>query len=111
LMARRLAKPLLLLAEGTQAVAKGDYRPLPALNTSDELGVLTQSFNRMTGQLGDARAAAERNRAAVESARAYLESVLANLSTGVLAFAPDGTLRAANHGALSFLVDELVGFE
>lgn len=111
LMARRLAKPLLLLAEGTQAVAKGDYRPLPALNTSDELGVLTQSFNRMTGQLGDARAAAERNRAAVESARAYLESVLANLSTGVLAFAPDGTLRAANNGAMSILDDELVGFE
>jgi nitrogen fixation/metabolism regulation signal transduction histidine kinase len=48
--------------------------------------VLTQSFNRMTRQLDEARALAERNRAEVEAARAYLESVLANLSAGVLAF-------------------------
>ena len=57
---------------------------------------------------------AERQRlsqAAVESARVYLESVLANLSTGVLAFAPDGTLRAANQGAMAILGDDLAGFE
>ncbi|THF64483.1 HAMP domain-containing protein [Pseudothauera nasutitermitis] len=110
-LARRLAAPLLILAEGTQAVAQGDYSPRQALPARDELGVLTQSFNRMTRQLDDARAAAERNRAAVESARAYLESVLANLSTGVLAFAADGTLRAANRGAMDILGDPLEGFE
>ncbi len=110
-LARRLAAPLLILAEGTQAVAQGDYSPRQALPARDELGVLTQSFNQMTRQLDDARAAAERNRAAVESARAYLESVLANLSTGVLAFAADGTLRAANRGAMEILGDELVGYE
>ncbi len=111
IIARRLAAPLLILAEGTQAVAQGDFSPRQALPARDELGVLTQSFNRMTRQLEEAREAAERNRAAVESARAYLESVLANLSTGVLAFAPDGTLRAANNGAMSILDDELAGFE
>ncbi|MCK2086887.1 ATP-binding protein [Thauera aromatica] len=111
LIARRLAAPLLILAEGTQAVAQGDFSPRQALPAHDELGVLTQSFNRMTRQLEDARAAAERNRTAVESARAYLESVLANLSTGVLAFSADGGLRAANHGALQILDDDLAGFE
>ena len=111
IIARRLAAPLLILAEGTQAVAQGDFSPRQALPASDELGVLTQSFNRMTRQLEDARAVAERNRAAVESARAYLESVLANLSTGVLAFSADGKLRAANHGAMQVLGDELAGFE
>lgn len=111
MIARRLAAPLLILAEGTQAVAQGDYSPRQALPARDELGVLTQSFNRMTRQLEDARAAAERNRAAVESARAYLESVLANLSTGVLAFSAEGGLRAANHGAMQILGDELAGFE
>ena len=110
-LARRLVAPLLILAEGTQAVAQGDYSPRQALPARDELGVLTQSFNRMTRQLDDARAAAERNRAAVESARAYLEGVLANLSAGVLAFAADGTLRAANRGAMTILADELGGFE
>lgn len=110
-IARRLAAPLLILAEGTQAVAQGDYSQRQALPARDELGVLTQSFNRMTRQLEDARAAAERSRTEVESARAYLESVLANLSTGVLAFSPEGHLRAANHGALSILQDDLAGFE
>ena len=111
LIARRLAAPLLILAEGTQAVAQGDFRPRQALPASDELGVLTQSFNRMTRQLQDARAAADSHRSEVESARAYLESVLANLSTGVLAFSADGFLRAANHGALQILEDDLAGFE
>ena len=111
LIARRLAAPLLILAEGTQAVAQGDFSPRQALPANDELGVLTQSFNRMTRQLQEARAAADRNRADVEAARAYLESVLANLSTGVLAFSPEGHLRAANHGALQILEDDLAGFE
>lgn len=110
-LARRLAAPLQILAEGTEAVAQGDYSPRRALPARDELGVLTQSFNQMICQLAEARAAAERNRAAVESARAYLESVLANLSTGVLAFAEDGTLRAANRGAMDILGDSLDGFE
>lgn len=111
LIARRLAAPLLILAEGTQAVAQGDFRPRQALPANDELGVLTQSFNRMTRQLQEARATADNHRAEVESARAYLESVLANLSTGVLAFSAEGYLRAANHGALQILEDDLAGFE
>ena len=110
-IARRLAAPLLILAEGTQAVAQGDFSPRQALPANDELGVLTQSFKRMTRQLQDARGAAERSRAEVEAARAYLESVLAHLSTGVLAFSVDGQLRAANHGALQILADDLAGFE
>ncbi len=110
-LARRLTAPLRLLAEGTQAVAQGDFSPRRALPAHDELGVLTQSFSQMTRQLDEARSQAERNRMAVEGARAYLESVLANLSTGVLAFDPNGTLRAANAGATSILADELIGME
>ncbi|MDY0011940.1 MAG: ATP-binding protein [Rhodocyclaceae bacterium] len=111
LLARRLAAPLLILAEGTQAVAQGDFRPRRAMPARDELGVLIQSFNQMTRQLQDARASADRSRATVESSRAYLESVLNNLSTGVLAFAADSTLRAANLGAMAILQDSLEGFE
>lgn len=110
-LTRRLAAPLLILAEGTQAVAQGDFSPRQALPARDELGVLIQSFNQMTRQLQDARAQAENNRTAVEAARAYLESVLANLSTGVLAFGSDGHLRAANHGAMDILRDDLAGYE
>jgi nitrogen fixation/metabolism regulation signal transduction histidine kinase len=106
-LARRLAAPLLILAEGTQAVAAGDFTPRAALETSDELGVLTQSFNRMTRQLFDARQETERHRSEVEAARTYLESVLANLSSGVLAFDRNFVLRANNHGACAILDDPL----
>ena len=106
-LAKRLAAPLLILAEGTQAVAAGDFTPRAALETHDEMGVLTQSFNRMTRQLDDARNETERHRGQVEAARAYLESVLANLSAGVLAFDRDFVLRATNRGAGAILRDDL----
>ncbi len=84
LIAGNLAQPLLVLAEGTRAVAEGDLSPRPIVATNDELGTLTQSFNTMTGQLFEARSAVERNRAALQSAKAHLESVLANMSAGVI---------------------------
>jgi len=109
LMARRLVAPLYILAEGTQAVAQGDFSPRQAIYSGDELGVLTQSFNRMTRQLDDARRETERHRAELESARGYLESILANLSTGVLVFDRHFVLRTVNEGALTILADDFSG--
>lgn len=99
-LAEHLARPLLILAEGTRAVAAGDFTPRAALPSSDELGVLTQSFNAMTRQLDEARSEAERH-------RAYLESILANLSAGVLVFDDEFALKAANRGARAILGDDL----
>ena len=108
-LARRLSAPLSILAEGTQAVAAGDFTPRQAIYSRDELGVLTQSFNQMTRQLDDARRETERHRTEVESARAYLESILANLSAGVLVFDQHFVLRTANEGALTILNDDFKG--
>lgn len=111
-LARRLSAPLSILAEGTQAVAQGDFSPRQAVYSRDELGVLTQSFNQMTWQLGEARKEADRNRSEVEAARAYLESILANLSAGVLVFDRQFTLRTINEGAINVLgegLEALVG--
>ncbi len=108
-MARRLSAPLSILAEGTQAVAAGDFTPRQAVYSRDELGVLTQSFNQMTRQLDDARKEADRHRAEVESGRAYLESILANLSAGVLVFDRRFMLRNVNEGALNILNDDMEG--
>lgn len=96
LIAGNLAQPLLVLAEGTRAVAEGDLSPRPIVETNDELGTLTQSFNAMTGQLFEARSAVERNRAALQSAKAHLESVLANMSAGVVVMDADGVVVNSN---------------
>ncbi|MCK6389413.1 MAG: ATP-binding protein [Azonexus sp.] len=109
LMARRLVAPLYRLAEGTQAVAQGDFSPRQAVYSGDELGVLTQSFNRMTRQLDDARRETERHRGELESARGYLESILANLSAGVMVFDRRFALRTVNEGALTILEDDFSG--
>lgn len=101
-MARRLVAPMHILAEGTQAVAQGDFSQRQAIYSGDELGVLTQSFNRMTRQLADVRQENDRH-------RAYLESILANLSAGVLVFDRDFLLRTVNGGAVSILADDFSG--
>lgn len=111
LLATDLAQPLLLLAEGTKAVAEGNLSPRPIVATSDELGTLTQSFNTMTLQLADAREAVERNRQALEDAKAYLESVLANMSAGVLVLDDQLRLVTFNASASRILHHDLTPFQ
>ncbi|ACT49081.1 sensor histidine kinase [Methylotenera mobilis] len=112
-LSRRLSEPLTVLAEGTKAIASGDYSTMLPAHGKDELGVLVQSFNSMTQQLGDATKAADRNRARVEAARGYLETILAHLSSGVLALNERGELRTFNEATVNILgisLESYVGF-
>ena len=104
----KLAKPLLLLAEGTKAVAEGNLSPRPIVTTADELGSLTQSFNMMTHQLFDARVAVEKNRTELENAKAYVESVLANMSAGVMVLDQSSNLVTCNESVERILQRSLV---
>ncbi len=106
LIAGDLAQPLLVLAEGTKAVAEGNLSPRPIVATSDELGTLTQSFNTMTRQLSEARASVERNRAALENAKAYLESVLGNMSAGVMVLDKQFRLVTCNESVERILLSD-----
>ncbi|MGP1614189.1 MAG: ATP-binding protein [Pollutimonas bauzanensis] len=102
-VSRRLVRPLLALAAGTQAVGVGDYRPLPEPPAKDEIGQLTRSFNAMTRQLDEARQMVENNRQQLERSNVYLESVLSNLSSGVLVFDEMFRVTMFNQGAQSIL--------
>ena len=108
-IAGNLAQPLLVLAEGTRAVAEGDLSPRPIVATSDELGTLTQSFNTMTGQLFEARSSVERNRAALQSAKAHLESVLENMSAGVIVLDAEFNVVTANEAVERILQHNVAG--
>jgi nitrogen fixation/metabolism regulation signal transduction histidine kinase len=107
LLSRRLSRPLAVLAEGTQAVARGDFSRRAPVTSRDELGTLTQSFNSMTEQLGEARRAAQLHQTEIETAKAYLESILANLSAGVLVFDRGLILRITNTGAEGILRESM----
>ena len=107
-----LTSALGLLAEGTRAVAQGDFTRRQPVVSRDELGVLTESFNTMTAQLAEAQGREQESRRAIETTRAYLESVLGNLSAGVLVFDDAHRLRMVNPSAAVILqqpVADLIG--
>ncbi len=110
LIASDLIRPLLLLAEGTKAVAEGNLSPRPIVASADELGTLTQSFNTMTRQLAEARTTVEKNRAELESAKAYLESVLANMSAGVMVLDEHFRLVTCNDSVTRILQQDCSAF-
>jgi nitrogen fixation/metabolism regulation signal transduction histidine kinase len=99
LLAGSMTAPLVQVAEGTKAVAEGNFRRLREYAGKDELHELTQSFNAMTRQLSEARDAVEARSRELENARAYLERVLTNLSAGVIVLDRELRLVTANHGA------------
>jgi len=105
--ARRLVAPIRELAEGTQAVADGDYSKLLTPGRNDELGFLVNSFNEMTRRIAQARDEARDSQARLEEQHAYLETLLARLSSGVLTVDADGVIHTANNAADSILGAEM----
>lgn len=109
-LAKRLVEPLLTLAEGTQAVAAGDYRQIPEPKQSDEVGQLSRSFNLMTSQLEEARRQVQNNRIQLERSNLYLESILASLTTGVMVLDQLFYVQRVNRGAQIILHKSLADF-
>lgn len=103
--ARRLVQPITDIAEGTRAVAAGDYaKQLPLPKVEDELGLLVSSFNAMTRRVAHAHNALEDSRRKLEEQHNYLDTVLRGLSTGVMALDHQGHLKTANRAA-----DQILG--
>lgn len=98
-----MSAPLAALAAGTRAVAQGDFPQLDQAQSKDELGLLTEMFNRMTNQLSEAKQDNERRQHQAESAKAYLESVLGRLSSGVLSTDAQFRVRSVNQSAAQIL--------
>lgn len=102
-LSARLSQPLEALAEGTRAVAQGNFSGKYPIQSTDELGALTGLFNQMTAQLSDAKKLSEWQQRQVEKSKAYLESVLTHLSSGVLVVDEKFRLRSANPSAAHIL--------
>ncbi len=95
-ISRLVSAPLRDLAEGTGAVARGNYNKELPVTSSDEFGVLVKSFNEMTQRINEAQNTARRSQREAEEQRTYLETVLAHLSSGVLSFDTDLNLLTQN---------------
>ena len=98
-IAERLISPVQQLMQATRAVARGDFDTKVPLTQRDEIGFLVNSFNDMTQRLALARQEALSSEQRLEGERSKLEVILAGLTTGVVSFAPDFTIRTANKAA------------
>ncbi len=105
-VARGITVPLQKLAEGTEAVARGDLNVRIAVKATDEIGTLVDSFNRMTSDLASSKSKLEEaNQSLMQSnvetdrRRAYTESVVDTIASGVLSVDTHGTITTFNHSA------------
>ncbi len=101
--ARKLSAPVKNLAEGTRAIAEGNYSTRLPVPGNDELGFLVASFNDMTDKISQARDTAKQSQQEAESQRSYLETILSQLSSGVMVFNKDGNLEKLNISAEQIL--------
>lgn len=51
LISRKILRPLKVIENTTLRIAKGDFRPLPVLETRDETQQVVEAFNRMVAEL------------------------------------------------------------
>lgn len=105
-LAKGITVPISLLAEGTKKVADGDLDVYVDVTTDDEVGVLVDSFNKMTQDLKMQsrrleRAYNELSRSSmeIEARRRYMEIVLKNVAAGVISVDKDGILTTINKSA------------
>ena len=104
---RRVLAPLRDLAEGTAAVANGNYRKQLPVSSNDELGILVKSFNDMTDRIRKAQLQTRRSQREAEAQRAYLETVLAHLSSGVVSIDTKHRMQTLNSTATLLLGTDL----
>lgn len=107
----QIARPLLVLAEGVEQVAAGDFTPKLSIAGRDELGGLTRAFASMTQQLAEARQAVQDSMEQVDAARSNLQTILDNLTAGVMVLGPAGDIRSTNPGATRILKVPLAVFQ
>ena len=113
-LARGITDPIAELAEGTREVAAGNLRYKVRARADDEIGVLVDSFNRMTDDLGESKRQLEMayldlqdKHTELEERRRYIETVLEAITTGVVSFDPDDRVTTINRAAArAFGLDE-----
>jgi two-component system nitrogen regulation sensor histidine kinase NtrY len=109
-LARRVTVPIQALAEGTRRISSGDLSHRVEVVADDELGVLVDSFNRMTGELGSNKELLERSNLELTASnqrladeRALIAAVLENVAAGVVSIDSQGRIFTCNGAALDML--------
>lgn len=111
--ANRLSRPISDLAGAAERVRAGDLSArVEEGPDSDELGLLSRAFNRMTDQLEGQRHELVQANRQLDERRHFIETVLGGVSAGVIGVDAEGRINLANRSACSLLamdIDEQIG--
>lgn len=109
-LSQGITVPIKELAEGTHRIASGDYDVFIDSESKDEIGVLVNSFNRMTGDLRNSKNQIEevnkelrKSNVELEKRRLYMEVVLGEVAAGVVSVDPQGNILTVNKSAEKML--------
>jgi len=109
-LANSMTKPIQELVVATRAVADGNLDAHIESYSRDEIGMLVQSFNRMTDDLRSKQYALNtsneelsRINQEIEQRRRYMEIVLRNVAAGVISVDRDGVITTINTSAEKLL--------
>ncbi|MEC8066944.1 MAG: ATP-binding protein [Pseudomonadota bacterium] len=91
-----ITKPVTALVHATNKVSAGDLDVRLTPLNDDELGILTQSFNRMASQLQNSQNLLESKNKEVNERRKITEAVLTGVSAGVFSLDDEGLVHMAN---------------
>jgi two-component system nitrogen regulation sensor histidine kinase NtrY len=95
-LAKDITVPIKDLAEATHRIANGDLNFRIQMKATDEIGLLVQSFNQMTGDL-------QVSRAELEQRKKYMEIVLKHVAAGVISIDEEGRVTTINTSAEQML--------
>src|SRR5882724_4463444 len=105
-LARGITDPIAQLAEGTREVAAGNLAYKVQARADDEIGLLVDSFNRMTDDLSSSKHRLEEayvdlqdKHTELEDRRRYIETVLEAITTGVVSLDALGRITTLNRAA------------
>ena len=96
LLSKTMVTPIQRLTEGAMRVAEGDFSRKIDVLSQDEIGVLTDTFNDMAGQLQDTLRQ-------VENERNKLDTLFLHMTDGVVAFSRAGRVIHSNPAAARML--------
>ncbi len=109
-LAKNITIPIMELAEGTRRVADGHLEFHLDITATDEIGILVDSFNKMTRDLRTGREQLElsaemlsQRNIEIEARRQYMEIVLKNISAGVISLDARGMISTMNKAAEKML--------
>ena len=113
-LSRGIGKPLQQLTDGARLLAEGTSGSRVTVSSSDEVGELARTFNRMADELEQRKTSLlstldelRRSRLEILDERNFKESILESISSAIVTFSPEGLLTSINATGRHFLGNEV----